>query len=518
MLKAGDILTERYRIERQLGEGGMGTVYEAENIAIGKRVAIKLLRAEFAKSETVMGRFQREARAAASIGNDHIVEVFDFGQHEGSPFMVMELLKGESLATRIHRHLKLKPESAVFILTQVLEALAAAHGAGIVHRDLKPDNIFLTRRQGTGDFVKLLDFGISKFQDEASRTRSSVTQSDTVVGTPDYMAPEQALARRNVDHRADIYAAGVLLYQMLTGELPFSAETDRELLAVVAFRPAGMRTPREIDPTIAPEIEAIILKAMALERDQRYPDAISLSDALAPFCGEAPPSLRSGVWTPVAGSFAPATPISWEKPTSVQSIPAAPRVPAVTEPPANSIPSRRTSAFFAAGALALLVGVAGILGSRAQRTASTRVSTVRAPAVAATPALSPTVHFDLEGLSPNAAVQLDGLPVTPHMVIPRNGTHRLVVSAPGMISYETDIVADRDRSIAVVLAPAPAVAPAPIAGLTPLAPPSVPVRARVEPRRTRGTAATPAAQSSAPPSTSASANPSRSLLPFNTEY
>ncbi|MCA9602619.1 MAG: serine/threonine protein kinase, partial [Myxococcales bacterium] len=191
--KVGLVLGGKYRILRKLGAGGMGSVYEAEHELIGKRVAIKTLNAEFVKEPSVVERFRREARAATAAGNEHIIDVTDLGElPDGSPFLVMEFLEGQDFSGVLESEGALPAGRVARIVRQVCDALGAAHAQGIVHRDLKPENIFLVQRKGDRDFVKVLDFGISKMREAGEGVNKSLTQTGTALGTPHYMSPEQA--------------------------------------------------------------------------------------------------------------------------------------------------------------------------------------------------------------------------------------------------------------------------------------------------------------------------------------
>ncbi len=274
----GTILDNKYRIVRELGTGGMGAVYEGENTRIRRRVAIKLLHASVSSQEEAVKRFEREAQAAAQIGSDHICEVLDMGVlHDGTRYMVMEYLEGETLGARIKRSGRIGPLMIVPVMAQVLDALYAAHNAGIIHRDLKPDNIFLLpMKNGIPDFVKILDFGVSKFAQ--SSEEMNMTRAGAVVGTPYYMSPEQARGTSAIDARSDIYALGVLLYQAVTGQVPFQAQTFNELLFKIVLEPAP--PPQQYAPDLDPEFTAIIQKAMAREPPQRFQTCAEFKEAL----------------------------------------------------------------------------------------------------------------------------------------------------------------------------------------------------------------------------------------------
>ncbi len=278
MLAPGLIIEGKYRIERLLGEGGMGAVYAAEHMRIKRPVAIKVLHDKNPDTDAVR-RFEREAEAAGRIGSDHIVEVLDFGTTpEGYRFMVMELLAGESLKDRLKREQTLAPQAIIPLVTQVLEGLSAAHDAGIVHRDLKPDNIFILREKaGRKDFVKIVDFGISKFA-TLSGGSGGMTRTGTVMGTPYYMSPEQAKSANEVDARSDLYAIGIILYESLTGARPFNAETLTELLFKIVFE--DPRPPSALVPSIDPALNTIVMRAFAREPEERFQSAREMQQAL----------------------------------------------------------------------------------------------------------------------------------------------------------------------------------------------------------------------------------------------
>ncbi len=269
----GQIIDSKYRIVRMLGEGGMGAVYEGQNVRIGHRVAIKVLHAEVATRHDIIERFEREAQAAGQIGSNHIVQVYDLGDlPEGARYMVMEYLDGENLAARVQREGRISTSVMAPILLQVLEGLGAAHAAGIVHRDLKPENIFLVRDKKTGgDFVKLVDFGVSKFSRGLPSSEMSMTRTGSVIGTPFYMSPEQAKGSKLTDHRSDLYSIGVVLFECTTGQVPFLADTFNELMFKIVLDP--MPDPAAIVPGFDAGFASIMKMAMAREPDGRYQSA-----------------------------------------------------------------------------------------------------------------------------------------------------------------------------------------------------------------------------------------------------
>jgi eukaryotic-like serine/threonine-protein kinase len=269
-LLVGSTVAGKYHVDRLIGRGGMGAVFQATNAAIGKRVALKFLTASTSKDSDAATRFQREAEAASLAESPHIVQIFDSGRSEqGLPFLVMELLTGEDLRGRLHREGRLDPETAVRIGVQVLKALRQAHGAGIVHRDLKPDNVFLCRRDDEPSFVKLVDFGISKLQQRAGV--DTLTHEGAVLGTAFYMSPEQAQSFPDIDGRTDLFSVGAILYEMLTGEPPHSAPTYEAVLIAICTRDAA--DVRAKAPEVPEKLAHVVARALKRDREERYPSA-----------------------------------------------------------------------------------------------------------------------------------------------------------------------------------------------------------------------------------------------------
>jgi serine/threonine-protein kinase len=269
----GVVLAGRYEVLRRIGEGGMGAVYEAKHTLIGKRVAVKVLLEKFHAKSDFVARLLQEARLASSIGHENIVDVTDFGTtDDGRSFVVMEFLDGESLADLERREAPLPIERSLRIARQAASALGAAHAKGIFHRDVKPENVYLIRR-GDADFVKVVDFGISKAVkpggDEGAEAYR-LTHTGLLLGTPLYMSPEQARGDEDLDHRADIWALGVLLYECLTGEVPFRANNYLQIISQVLTHepPSPSRLRPELG--IPDAVDAVVMRAMEKDRARRY--------------------------------------------------------------------------------------------------------------------------------------------------------------------------------------------------------------------------------------------------------
>ncbi len=287
----GSVLSGRYKIEKLLGEGGMGAVYQAEHTHMRKRLAVKVLHPEMSRLTEVVQRFEREAMAAAHIDHPNVATTTDFGKlDDGSFFLVMELLEGRSLRDLINTG-RLELGRALHIFRQIAAGLTRAHALGIVHRDLKPENVMLVEREGESDFVKVLDFGIAKVPvGELAHKSSTVTASGDgekgavltrmgmVYGTPEYMAPEQALGQE-VDPRADVYAIGVMGFEMLTGSRPYDHESKVALLGMHVTAPIPLPSERCPEAHIPPEVDALIKKLLAKEASERYQDAREAMDA-----------------------------------------------------------------------------------------------------------------------------------------------------------------------------------------------------------------------------------------------
>ncbi|CAN5697226.1 hypothetical protein BH11MYX3_BH11MYX3_07170 [soil metagenome] len=272
----GQTLGGRYLVTRKIGQGGMGAVYDATHTLIGKRVALKVLLEKYAQREAIVKRLKQEAQLASSVGNEHIIDITDFGTTgDGRTFVVMEFLDGESLAECLTREQQLPEQRILRIVSQACSALAAAHAKGVVHRDIKPENLFLLKRNQQ-DFIKVVDFGISKSlrasSEEEETTR--LTQTGMVLGTPLYMSPEQARGDDELDHRVDVYALGVIMYEAAAGRVPFIGNNYLSVISqVLNEEPKPLR---ELRPDLSEEFEAVVLKAMSKDVRERYASATDM--------------------------------------------------------------------------------------------------------------------------------------------------------------------------------------------------------------------------------------------------
>ncbi len=373
----GQVLADRYRIVRLLGEGGMGQVYEAQHLNINKRFAIKMLRPEVIGSAQSLQRFRQEAWAASSIGHENIVEIDDFATlPSGQVYLAMEFLDGQSLAERIRDGAPLAVEQSAAILIAVAHGLAAAHEKGIVHRDMKPENVFLARKGGRV-VAKILDFGIAKMT--GGDEPSNLTRTGAIFGTPLYMSPEQAKGKP-ADARADVYALGVILYELVTGSVPFGGDSSVEILSqhigAVPVRPTELAPERGIAPTL----ETLVMRALEKEPDARFASMGDFARELEVVAATLPKADLSGLVT-----APPAPPTGWNAqvkaprpnaptPTGARPSTVTPRPRATTGQPQARTPTGPTSAAVPAG-----VVPAGAAPSQAMSQLPSETSTGMAP-------------------------------------------------------------------------------------------------------------------------------------------
>ncbi|MEZ4403731.1 MAG: serine/threonine-protein kinase [Kofleriaceae bacterium] len=454
----GAVLGGRYQLIRRIGKGGMGVVYEADHLGLGKRVAVKLLLDKYTDDPEVIARFQREARTASSIGDRHIVEVFDAGvTDDGRSYLVMELLIGASLADIAQATGPMPASRAIPIIRQVLRGLGAAHAKGIVHRDMKPENVFLLQDPDP-DFVKIMDFGISKFiTDRESKVR--LTATGAVIGTPVYMAPEQAMGTGEIDARVDLYAVGVMLYELLAGRPPFEAPTYIALVSQhLSMPPPPLQLARPDLPT-----SLVVAVHRALEKDPaaRFSSAAVMAAALpseaeltsfdgVPTLSGADRVLDAGQTTPGnprgRAARAAATPGNAAAPTTSKRPGPAP----MTTTRLRRWPWQAGLVAAAAAIGATVVVVALRPGQR--------------PVPAAAPA-APVASLEVVTDPAGAAVEIDGVP---------RGTTPVVVAGLAVGIHEVKLTRDgyapmvlrkavrdgRDETLSAALSPAPQVTPA----------------------------------------------------------
>ncbi|HEX4474542.1 MAG TPA: serine/threonine-protein kinase [Polyangiaceae bacterium] len=281
-VEIGEVLAGKYKVEDVLGVGGMGVVVAARHIQLEQKVALKFLRPEAMQSKEAVERFLREARNAVRLRSEHVAKVTDVGTLDsGAPYMVMEYLDGADLSRVVHATGSIAIEEAVYFVLQACEAIAEAHSLGIIHRDLKPQNLFVTRRVDGKPLVKVLDFGISKSIDAQGL---SLTRTSSIMGSPLYMSPEQMRSSKNVDQRADIWALGVILYELLTGRVPFEAESVPELcLKVVQDEPTP---PKGLRPEVPEGLSAVVLKCLEKNVTNRFSNVAELAASLEPYSAE----------------------------------------------------------------------------------------------------------------------------------------------------------------------------------------------------------------------------------------
>lgn len=279
----GDIVLDKYRVERVLGQGGMGVVIAATHVELDQKVALKFLLPTALEHAELVERFAREAKAAAKIQSQHVVRVLDTGRMpSGAPFMVMEYLEGEDLSAMLKRSGFLEPNVVADYLLQACEALGEAHAAGIVHRDLKPSNLFLAKQRDRRSLVKVLDFGISKLTEPDT---AALTHTTVAMGSPHYMSPEQLISSKHVDPRSDIWSMGVIVYELLTGSRPFRGDTMPEIVAQVLNNEPERLS--EVRADISLDLELVVARCLATDKKNRFQTVAELAAALRPFATDA---------------------------------------------------------------------------------------------------------------------------------------------------------------------------------------------------------------------------------------
>ena len=450
----GTVIGGRYQLIRRIGKGGMGLVYEADHLGIGKRVAVKLLLDKYSDDPEVVARFEREARTASAIGDEHIVEVFDAGVTEdGRSYLVMELLIGLSLADVAEATGPMPAARAVPIVRQVLRGLAAAHAKGIVHRDMKPENVFLLQKPDRHDVVKIMDFGISKFlQDRESKVR--LTATGAVIGTPVYMAPEQAMGTGEIDARVDLYAVGVMLYELLAGRPPFQAPTYIALVTQhLQMPPPPLQMAR---PDLPTALVVAVHKALEKDPRDRFASAAEMAAALPSAAAVANldrVATLTGPTMPDAGGTAAESPRG--KKAKAAITPGGAAVPTTSRWPAPSSvgTTRRRWPWMAA-----IVALAATLGAGIVVVAL-RPSGKRPAAAAAPPPAPAVVTGSLEVVTDpaGATVEIDGSPrgTTPVVVAGlAAGIHEVRLTRDGYapVVLRKSVREGKDETLSAVMA------------------------------------------------------------------
>ena len=457
-----------YVVKEKVGEGGMGAVYLAEHPRLGRKVAIKLLHENLSRNPEMVGRFFVEAKSATDIGSDHIVGVLDFGDlPDGTSYLILEWLDGHSLGQALAAEKKLPLVRAIHIARGVARALSAAHAIGIVHRDLKPDNVFLVRKEDDPEFVKVLDFGIAKLLDENKTAGRVKTETGALIGTPAYMSPEQCRGADKVDQRTDIYALGVIFYEMVTGRLPFEANGLGDLLiAHMTETPPSLRS---LEPSIPQAIDDAIMLALAKSPDERFQRIDAFVNALSEAWTSSGP-IRTGVMPAAAGVHEARSPQSTLTRTAAEMLPVE-DAPSSTRRPMGAIAGVAVAALLGAGVVAWrmkqhreqLMPVA----DKPAATVATPLPTTPTPTqpmpAPTPPTANPTsatttdaaqVKLEVRVTPETAQLTLDGKPLANPFAgsLPRDtATHELTAKAPGWKTQTRTVTLDRDRAVELAL-------------------------------------------------------------------
>jgi hypothetical protein len=540
----GKTIDRRYVIQERLGAGGMGTVYIAQQTAVGRRVAVKVLPAAIADDLGAVKRFMQEARAASTLSHPNGITVHDFGQtDEGLLYLVMEFVEGVTLARLLKDTGALPVERAIRIAVQVLSAVEDAHDRGIVHRDLKPDNVIVSSRPGNPDFAKVLDFGLAKVAEDPSGEH--LTKTGQVFGTPAYMSPEQACGER-CDLRTDLYAIGVMLYEMLAGSRPFDGESPVSILVKHVNETPRSFSARPGCPRVAASVEAVVMRALAKRREDRFASAremrTALEAAVAPGRGSQPPSgapVSAPVLPGTEETLAPET-VDAASVRSLRSMPPPVAPPAAldaarpTASPEASSPGLRPAtphrpwvpfvaglALLGAGAVVAVLALGGEAPPPPVVASVVPVPPASLPPPAAPSApRSAAVKIEATPATARATVVLiaDGraepprglasLPAT--LDVPVGARLRVTLTAPGHDPLDREVQVEGPLALSLGLVPSPgSAAPAPASAARALAPsppvPTPPAPASVAPRPAVPKSLAPASVQPAAPPTAAAA-------------
>jgi serine/threonine protein kinase len=404
--RTGQTLLGKYQLTRLLGKGGMGEVWEGEHLVTGRRVAVKVLSDNYLTNRKVVARFGREARAASAVQHDGIVEILDQDKtDDGVPFLVMEFLEGESVGARLRARGKFSQAEALAVMLPLLDALDAAHQAGVIHRDLKPDNVFILPGERGAERIKILDFGISRKADEIEY---HLTQEGSVLGTPHYMSPEQARGESDIDARADVYAAAVLFYECVVGDVPFDAGNYNALLQIIlGTKPVP---PRARGADITRPVEQVLLAALEKDKLRRPPSARAFHDLLLAAAAQAEDMrLDTERWTFVKAAPPTPPPRASLSPSGPLRVPAPPR--AVPTPSLS--PQRAAPIHSAAPPRAAQLGSAARAASEPLRVPEPPLSGVRRAPTASAAGPKAPAEFRFVSSEPARAAAAAPAPSTP---------------------------------------------------------------------------------------------------------
>jgi eukaryotic-like serine/threonine-protein kinase len=455
----GAVVSDRYRIIRKVGEGGMGAVYQAEHALIEKRVALKILFQDLTRRPDLVMRFLQEAKSASRIGHENVIDISDFGQSaDGLVYIAMEFLEGQDLGKTLKAEKFLPWLRARPILMQITKGLRAAHARGVIHRDMKPENVFLVQKEGRPDFVKVLDFGIAKVVSADDNDGPRLTQTGMIFGTPEYMSPEQAQGHPP-DHRVDVYAVGCIMYHVLTGAVPFTADSFMGILTKHLLEPVVPPRKRRPDLGIPADVEAVCLRAMEKDRDKRWPDMDAFYQALGGAGGV--PFEPSNVFIPREASAALKYPQLTEPSETAAR---ASKTAIAASPPTGTFDDERPQRAEAAGGLgpgvkiglgvagAVLAIVALVLALRGgHKTAEPAV--VVAPPSAPAPAAAPTARVPSP---PSSAPAVPAAPVTAGVNAPAEPVEKMAKPRHHHEAAEPGKPDPLHRRIDVPAAPTPA--------------------------------------------------------------
>jgi serine/threonine-protein kinase len=449
----GDLLDGRYRVGRMIMSGGMAVVYEGVQENLDRRIAIKFLRADDQKEHQPIHRFQNEAMLAASIGHTNIVDVFDMGEtDEDIHYIVMEYLNGQDLGDLLAENERLPAGEAVALTLQMLAALRAVHAEGIIHRDLKPENVFVVSGREDEKTVKVLDFGISTL----ARTSISLTMSGTVFGSPGYISPEQARGAKDVDNRADLYSAGVILYELLTGHLPFDAEGYNDMLIALTTEEPVHVSKRGVGLDVG--LQEIVMRAIRRDRNERFQSADEMLEAIRPYTSADRSSLVPRASTPAPfpeAPFVPPDPVDAGRPSS-----SFPPVSLDTSPAPRERSWQRPVLWSTLTVLLLAAAGTGTylfrqtrLLESLSRSIEARASSTSVPAAVpvAVPEVPVVRTLTLEGLVPGSLVYVDSTlhGERPLSVVESPEPHVLRIEADGHETWERQVLIASDVSMSV---------------------------------------------------------------------